>query len=320
MDAVIDRTNRVGTGLYSGAIMPEAAVQELKAILAIEPRLAEGHMLLGMAYRMQNPAELAAEARAELIQALDLKPDLLTARFLLAQIYLEMGRGSSARDALEAGLRLQPGQPQLTALLGETERQLGNAARALELGRQAVAADPAFAQGRYYFALALLDAGQRADAITELERVVGSGARAVDAYVALGTAYTDAGQLARARETLSRALALDASRDDARIALARACRLGGLLEDARQHLDRARAGATAPPAVGTSQPPLETPFYLELGLLEMRQGHRSAAIEAFEALLASEPRNAEAARYLAQARRTPASASAKRRGRAASGR
>ena len=63
------------------------------------------------------------------------------------------------------------GQPQLLGLLGESERQLGNAARSVELTRQALQIAPAFAEARYYLALALLDLGKRDEAIPEFEKL-----------------------------------------------------------------------------------------------------------------------------------------------------
>src|SRR5258708_39215499 len=99
------------------------------------------------------------EAVAEFRQALDLNPGLVQVRFYLAHLYLNMGRAARAREELETGLEQVPGNPEFLALLGEAERQLKNPRRAVEVTRQALQADEAVAQARYYLGRALLDLG-----------------------------------------------------------------------------------------------------------------------------------------------------------------
>jgi tetratricopeptide (TPR) repeat protein len=84
--------------------------------------------------------------------------------------------------------------------------------------------------------LALLDLGQRDEAIQELERVVQSGPKVVDAYLTLGTAYLEAGRLDGALETLSQAALIDPARPDIRIQMARAYRSKGSLDKAEEQL------------------------------------------------------------------------------------
>lgn len=301
--SIQERLNRVGTDLFSGATRVDEAVRELKAILALDPRLPEGHLLLGMAYRMLGSADLMGEAKAELVQALALKPDLVPARSYLAQLYLDLGRAGGARDTLEAGLVLSPGLPQLLALLGEAERQLGNPRRSVELNRQALQADESFAQARYYLALALVDLGQREEAITELERVVRSGPKTAEPYLALGTAYMNAGRVDEALDALRLGTTIDSSRPDIRITTARAYRLKSLPGNADEQLQLALPEGTAALASPFSQQQVESDFYLELGLVRMQQGRLEAAAQAFQKVLDMESSHALASRHLAEVRR-----------------
>src|SRR4051812_9478894 len=172
--ALRERVNRVGSALFSPTPHPAAAIDELKAILAVAPDLPEAHLLLGLAYRAQGMPELMGEAVAELRQALALNPELTQARPILARIYLDLGRASRARDELQVALEKVPDNPQLLTLLAEAERQLGNPTRAVELSRKVLEAAPGFDQARYYLGLAMLDLGKPAAAIQELERVVQS--------------------------------------------------------------------------------------------------------------------------------------------------
>src|SRR5688500_8373046 len=215
------RIERVRADLYSRTDRLADNVKELKQILALAPRSADAHMLLGIAYSTWGSKELKGEAIGEFRQALDLNPRLVQVRFFLAHLYLGLGRADRAREELEAGLAQTPGNPEFLALLGEAQRQLKNPQRAVEIARQALQADPSFAPARYYLGLALLDARQRAEAITELEQVVKARAAGPDAYLALGSAYVDAGRGAEAIETLTQGLRIDASRPELHIALAR---------------------------------------------------------------------------------------------------
>ena len=67
-------------------------MKELKQILALDPRSADAHMLLGIAYSTWGSRELKGEAIGEFRQALDLNPRLAEVRFYLARLYLDLGR------------------------------------------------------------------------------------------------------------------------------------------------------------------------------------------------------------------------------------
>jgi tetratricopeptide (TPR) repeat protein len=231
--AIQERLDRVRADLFSRAERVNEDVRELKQILAIDSRSAEAHLLLGVAYSTLGSRELKGEAVAEFRQALDLNPGLVPVRFYLARLYLDLGRAARAREELETALVQVPGNPEFLAVLGEAERQLKNPRRAVEVTRHALEVDDSFVQARYYLGLALLDLGQRDEAIKELERVVRSGPRIADAYLALGTAYVDAGRPADAIETLSQGLRIDPARPDLRSALARAYRSKALVDKAK---------------------------------------------------------------------------------------
>src|SRR6188472_3622185 len=68
--SVQERLNRVRADLFARAEHVPEDVRELKEILALDPRSAEGHLLLGIAYRTMGSEALMGEAVAELRQAL----------------------------------------------------------------------------------------------------------------------------------------------------------------------------------------------------------------------------------------------------------
>jgi tetratricopeptide (TPR) repeat protein len=296
-----ERLSRIRTGLFSGTNRPEEDVRELKEILAVDPRSAEGHMLLGIAYRMVGSAEFLGEAVAELRQALDIDPAYAPARLYLAHIYLDLGRFERAREELNAALAQVPGNTQFLTLLGEVERQLKNLRRSLEVLRQALEIDESSPQAHYYLGLTLVDLGRPAEAIKELERVVQSGEKRADVYLSLGAAYLEAGRLDEGLEILSQATHIDPSRADTRIQLARAYRLKGMPDKAEAQL--LIAMPQGPASVGSplvQQRQLEYDLYLEQGLLKLQQGQLESAANAFRKVLEMDPDHGPTNRHLAE--------------------
>lgn len=308
-----ERLARIKADLYSRTDRLDDNVTELKQILALDPRSADAHMLLGIAYSTRGSKELKGEAIGEFRQALDLNPGLVQVRFFLAHLYLGLGRADRAREELNAALTQVPGHPEFLALLGEAERQSKNPRRAIDVTRQALQADPSFAPARYYLGLALLDSGQRDDAIAELEQVLRAGAGGADVHLSLGSAYIDAGRTADAIETLTRGLRIDPAKPELHIALARAYRAKGLLEkaDAELTLGRpafAKASAGKPNAASSSSADypyqqVELDFELERGMVKLQRGQLAAAAEAFKKVLALDPNHEAAARQLAEVNR-----------------
>jgi tetratricopeptide (TPR) repeat protein len=291
--SIQERLDRVRADIFSRADHVDAGIHELKTILGIDPRSAEAHLLLGIAYRIAGSPELMGESVAELRQALALNPDLTAAHFYLARIYLDLGRAARAREELESALVQVPGNAQFMALLGEAERQLKNPGRSVELTRQALQGDESFAEARYYLGLALFDLGRRDEAIKELERVVLSHPKVADAYFSLGNLYLDAGRFDEALATLTEGTRVDPSRPDLRIQMARAYREKGLLAKADAQLTLAMPRATASLASPLAQyQQLELDFYLEQGFLRLQQARREAAARALQKALAIDPNDA----------------------------
>lgn len=295
------RLDRVRESLFSGAGRPEQSIQELKVILAADPGSAEAHLLLGIAYRAAGSSELMGEAVAELRQALALNPAFVPARFYLAHLYLDLGRAERAREELQTALSTAPGNPQFLALLGETERQLKNPGRSVELNRQALKLDESADETRYYLALALFDLGNRDEAIKELERVIQSGPNVVDPYLSLGTAYVEAGRFDDALKVLQQGLRINSARPEIRIQMARAYRSKGVLDSAESQLKLAAPKGTT--TLGSSlyqRQQVEFDFTLEQGLIRLRRGQLEPAAAAFRKVLEMDPNHGPTNRYLAE--------------------
>jgi tetratricopeptide (TPR) repeat protein len=296
--AIQERLKRVSASVLSGERIKEA-IQELNEILAIDPKSAHAHFLLGLAYRRLGAPETMGEVSAELRQALALDPSLLPARFYLAQAYLEMGRAERARAELQTALGQLPDHPQFLALLGEAERQLKNPRRSVELNRKVLAADEGFAEARYYLGLALFDLGQRAEAIRELERVVQSGPKTSDPYLALASAYLEASRVDDGLAVLRQAMQIDPSQPEVRIQLARAFRLKGQLDNAEEQLRLAAPKGVLSPSLYEHQK-LEFDLHQEQGLVRQQRGRLAEAAESFQKILAMDPNHGPTHRHLAE--------------------
>jgi Tfp pilus assembly protein PilF len=299
-----ERLERVRADLYSRTDRLDENVTELKQILALDPRSADAHMLLGIAYSSAGSKDLKGEAIGEFRQALDLNPRLVQIRFFLGHLYLDLGRADRAREELEAGLAQTPGHPEFLALLGETERRMKNPGRAVELTRRAMQADSSFAPARYYLGLALLDAGQRDEGIKELEEAARGGAVTADICLALGSGYLDAGRSTDAIEALQQGLRIDPARSELHITLARAYRSKGLLGKAETQLTLGRPKRSAR-ADSSDYPyqPVDLEYHLERGLIKLQRGQLAAAAESFKQVLEFEPAHEAATRGLADVNR-----------------
>ena len=297
--ALEPRLARVRADLFSSTPRLDENIRELNAILAIDPRSAEAHLLLGIAHSAQGKPEMVGEVKAELQQALDLDPNLLPARLLLARTYFDLGRFEKARDELQTGLARAPGQTELLALLGETWRQLGDARQSVELNRKVLQIDPAMAQAHYYLGLALIDVGQRDEGVQRLEALLRGGVKVPDLFLALGNAYLDAGRLDDAVTVLSEGVQAAPAAYDMRILLARAFRLKGELAKASEQLTAARPPASAQQAAAAYQK-LDATISAEWGALRLAEGRLPEAIAVLEKAIDMDPNHGPAHRYLAQ--------------------
>jgi len=298
--SIDERLTRVAADVFSRTDRADANIAELKSILAIDPRSAQAHMLLGIAYRTKGSSDLMGEAAGELRQAIDLDPSLIPARLYLSHLYLDLGRPERAREELQAALTRMPGQSQLQALLAESERQLGQPDGALDLATQALAANPSFAEARYYQGLALYDLKRRDEAIQAFEQALKDGGRRPEVYGSLGAAYLEAGRIDEAIATLTEAVKLDTARPQPMVALARAFRLKGQLARAEAALTTVRS-LVGPTAVSAADQQILRDVYLEEGLIRLKQAKFDAAAQSLRKVVDLDPTYGPGYRYLAEA-------------------
>ena len=297
--AIDQRLARVGADIFSGTPQVDADIAELKAILAANPKSAQAHMLLGLAYRTKGSTDLMGEAAGELRQAAEIDPTLIPARVYLAHLYLDLGRPERAGEELQTAIAQMPGQPQLQALLGECQRQLGKPDAALELTSQALKTSPSLAEARYYQGLALYDLKRRDEAIQAFEEVLKGGGTRSEVYASLGNAYLDAGRLDEAVKSLTAGVMLEPSRADLLIQLAHAYRLKGQLTQAETWLTRARTLVPETAVSGADQLTARD-LSFEEGLVRLKLGQLDAAARNLRKSVDVDPNYGPGYRYLAE--------------------
>ncbi|MBY0375549.1 MAG: tetratricopeptide repeat protein, partial [Bryobacteraceae bacterium] len=138
-----------GRGLLARYDVPanlEQAIRELERAVMLDPKFALAHAALAEACwrksRAAGDAKLAGEAIAHGQRAVELDPELPTARTTLAAIYTMSGRESEAIRELERAQQLAPGSAEATRELARVYTQLGRMNEAEAAYRKAIAARP----------------------------------------------------------------------------------------------------------------------------------------------------------------------------------
>ena len=169
---------------------------------------ADAHHLLGLCYAM---TEWRDEALVAFDAAIRLNPRYVEAHLNRSIVLSDLGRAQEAEEALSRAHEL--GRPDATgfpsvianrlanmhAELGRAYREAGAAEKAVAEFREALALRPAFADLRLDLARTLLEVGSHADAIDELEIVLRSSPKWVEAMLLRGLAAYLAGDYSGAK-------------------------------------------------------------------------------------------------------------------------
>ncbi len=192
----------------------------------------------------------------------------------------EMGEGrlGEAEARLEAIVEQDPANPVFRGTLAEARRRQGDREEAIDLYRQAVAANPADTEAWYNLAVTLQEAGRPEEAIVALSEALRRAPAKPEAVNALGVALSLTGRLAEAREAFARAAELDPRNAKAWNNLGNALRDLGRLPEAEAAYRRATGLA----------PDYPDPWN-GLGTLAVQEKRPADALPLFERALALGP-------------------------------
>jgi tetratricopeptide (TPR) repeat protein len=144
----------------------EMADAELKAALALDPRLPEAHYLLGQAAIFRGRF---AEARELLARELALNPGHAMALYRLGDAYTREARWDEAIQALQKSLWLNPHFSGPYILLGRSYMKIGQPQTAEGMLRRAIQYDPNNKSAHYLLGQLLQQTGRAEEARRELE-------------------------------------------------------------------------------------------------------------------------------------------------------
>lgn len=113
-----------------------------------------------------------AGARAQIQDAIALKPNYTDALFFLTQIDIAEGKTADAIATTKAIISLEPNNPARYYQLGVLQSASGDLDGAIVAFRQAIALDANYANARYFLAIALAQKNDSAGAIEQLEQVL----------------------------------------------------------------------------------------------------------------------------------------------------
>lgn len=235
-----------------------AAREALEIVVRTDPDDAEGHYLIGRAYRMSGDAE---NAESSLRRAIELSAELVDAKVTLASLLLDTGDYAGA-DAIYVELGRMAGSASgvslsLTGRLGRVESLLG-------LGRlddadvqmeQVRGGDRDSAMAHLTSAHLAMAHAHYGDAVRELRPLGEAETPSVTALSAFGDALAGAGESDAAAAAYDRALGIDADLPEALLGRAELYLAdGGGQRDAEPLLERATTSLTTrirPPALRT---------------------------------------------------------------------
>ncbi|MBS0432011.1 MAG: tetratricopeptide repeat protein, partial [Proteobacteria bacterium] len=176
------------------------ALQELQALVRIDPAHAGAYSLSGRIYLSMNHFE-AAEPMFR--RALQLHPDPEAAAGL-ARALLMQSRPVDAVEAIVAFRQRGQATPELLLLLGHGLMTLGRSDDAVHAFREWVQLSPGDGEAKVRLAAALSDSGRHAEAETHARNGIAQGVRSPEAHFVLGRALMGQSKLEQAEPELRR--------------------------------------------------------------------------------------------------------------------
>ena len=296
----------------------------LRRILDEQPSFDDGWLLLSSALEESGHADEAAEA---LRDALEQKPSLVRARVQLAELYehqrrwvqaadtwakvqeanqrnttvaarrasalLNAGKPADARTVVNEALKLQPGDAQLSYLLAQSERDLGNLDAAETIARQLKTSRPEDVRGVYLLAQILESRGRYQEVVDlltpEIARLGGDD-QSPQAALLLDTQGLALQELQRHIRRLRRSRKPSSVRRTSPRVMrcsSRAWRLR-IIRTRRSRRPRPRGRSFRTTAAS----------WYQLGAAFDRSGRRADAERTFRDLIAQDPLDANALNYL----------------------
>jgi tetratricopeptide (TPR) repeat protein len=183
----------------------QAAIEDYRKVLALQPRMAEARANLGAALAGAGEFDAAIE---EDTRALAVAPDKTAVRMNLALAYYKKGDMAHANAEFEAVHAARPSDVNAAMLLAYTDIKVARNAEAAALLAPLEHGHESDTDFEYVYGYALIESGKAETGIPRME-MVANATHSVDAYVIAGTARLHRNEFQEARVDLDAALKLN---------------------------------------------------------------------------------------------------------------
>ena len=263
----------------------EAAI-EFRNAVQIDPKFAEGHYQLGMAYlSLHNPEAAYREVK----EAVSLDPANSGAQLQVAILHMAHQQYDQAQAAAEKVLAADPKNSRAHEVLAEKYVATRDLPKALREFQTAIALNPQRVETYAALGAIYLLAGQPAEAEAAYKNAAEVNPKSLQARMTLGQYYFSHGKMAEAEAAAHAACGLDPHAVPPRLFLAQIDVVTGKLADAENVCKELKTIAPDNPEA-----------YQALGLHYLSLGQKEKAVAEFQSLLASRPKDSSVKNHLVE--------------------
>lgn len=222
--------------IYSALRQFSDAEASLRRAVELQPDLASAHFQLAVLFLRDNKYRQAATA---LERVSVVEPGDLRARLLLGNVYcLQLNLDSLALQQFTAVAEADPRYPAVQFGLGRLLFRQGRDREAVARFRSELEAHPEHAEARFHLAKALLRMGRTEKVLGHLQALLGKEVDQAELHFFLAKTYHRLEQPAKAIEALLEGIDLKPDFPDAHYLLARLYLETGRSQDAREQMER----------------------------------------------------------------------------------
>jgi tetratricopeptide (TPR) repeat protein len=211
----------------------ENTVRHCKKALAINPKNADAHRLLGLALFGKGRYDEAITYLSEVVR---MEPQNAEVYSQLGTVLVAKGMLTEAQDVLSKAIRIDPSNPDAHYNMGVAMFRQGKVDEAVRHWSQTLRLKPTDPDAHYNLALVKLSRQDFVEAIKHLYKVVQYNPEHADAHYRLGMALVHQKNIEKATTHLSEAVRLDPDNGDFHYNLAIALASQGQTDETIEHL------------------------------------------------------------------------------------
>ncbi|HEV7745120.1 MAG TPA: tetratricopeptide repeat protein [Pyrinomonadaceae bacterium] len=133
---------------YRQSGLLQAAAEEFRKAIALDPRFPRAHYYLGMTYLLDEDQKKLADALEEFKIEVSANPDEFIGNYYLGVVYNFQRQWKLALPVLQKASAIQPNNPDPYFQLGQTYQELNNHEQAIEVLKKAIALNPNLAHNK----------------------------------------------------------------------------------------------------------------------------------------------------------------------------